>query len=114
MNTRELLGRIMTGKEENMTVSTPVTMGSTTESGEMNILKAVPSIDRSPKLSEEDLVKKLQPQMPNLPIVYWQENKKKKVNKNASFTKYLHIYMVHFSSMGHTYMFTKIAAKLFT
>ena len=98
MNTRELLGRIMTGKEENITVSTPVTMGSTTESGDINILKSVPSIDRSPKLSEAELVKKLQPQMPNLPIVYWQENKKKKVNKNASCTKYPDIYDLHFNN----------------
>jgi len=98
MNTRELLGRIMTGKAENNTVSTPVTMGSTTESGEINILEAVPYIDRSPKLSEADLVKKLQPQMPNLPIVYWQENKKKKANKNASCTKYPDIYDLHFNN----------------
>ena len=98
MNTRELLGRIMTGKAENNTVSTPVTMGSTTESGEINILEAVPYIDRSPKLSEADLVKKMQPQMPNLPIVYWQENKKKKANKNASCTKYPDIYDLHFNN----------------
>eukprot|EP00092_Neocalanus_flemingeri_P043557 GFUD01048031.1.p1 GENE.GFUD01048031.1~~GFUD01048031.1.p1 ORF type:complete len:579 (+),score=143.04 GFUD01048031.1:84-1820(+) len=98
MNTRELLGRIMTGKAENNTMSTPVTVGSTTESGEFNILEAVPYIDRSPKLSEADLVKKLQPQMPNLPIVYWQENKKKKVNKNSSCTKYPDIYDLHFNN----------------
>jgi len=98
LNTRELLGRIMTGKAENNTMSTPVTVGSTTESGEINILEAVPYIDRSPKLSEADLVKKLQPQMPNLPIVYWQENKKKKVNKNSSCTKYPDIYDLHFNN----------------
>ena len=59
LNTRELLGRIMTGKGENMnqTVSssggmmgsTPVTdrlSGSTTESAEINFLEAVPAIDR--------------------------------------------------------------------
>jgi len=98
INTRELLGKIMTGKGENSTMSTPVTVGSTTESGEINILEAVPFIDRSPKLSEADLVKKLQPQMPNLPIVYWQENKKKKVNKNSSCTKYPDIYDLHFNN----------------
>ena len=98
MNTRELLGRIMTGKAENIKLSTPVTMGSTTENSEINNLQAVPSIDRSPKLSEADLVIKLQPQMPNLPIVYWQENKKKKVNKNASCTKYPDIYDLHFNN----------------
>jgi len=98
MNTRELLGRIMTGKGENSTMSTPVTLGSTTESSEMNILAAVPSIDRSPKLSEDELVKKLQPQMPNLPIVYWQENKKKKAAKNVTCTKYPDIYDLHFNN----------------
>jgi len=98
MNTRELLGRLMTGKRDNSTVSTPVTIGSTTESGEIKILSAVPSIDRSPKLNETDLVKKLQPQMPNLPIVYWQENKKKKAAKNVTCTKYPDIYDLHFNN----------------
>ena len=59
LNTRELLGRIMTGKGENMNLtvsssggmmgSTPVTdrlSGSTTESAEINFLEAVPAIDR--------------------------------------------------------------------
>ena len=89
-NTRELLGRMMTGMGENSTVSTPVTMGPQQ--------KAVPSIDRSPKLSEAELVKKLQPQMPNLPIVYWQENKKKKAAKNVTCTKYPDIYDLHFNN----------------
>merc|ERR1719215_2156197 len=82
--------------------STPVTdrqSGSTTESSEINFLEAVPAIDRSPKLSEDDRVKKLQPLMPNLPIVYWQENKKKKVPKNnTSCTKYPDIYDLHFNN----------------
>ena len=58
----------------------------------------MPSIDRSPKLSEAELVKKLQPQMPNLPIVYWQENKKKKAAKNVTCTKYPDIYDLHFNN----------------
>ena len=82
--------------------STPVTdrqSGSTTESAEINFLEAVPAIDRSPKLSEDDRVKKLQPLMPNLPIVYWQENKKKKVPKNnTSCTKFPDIYDLHFNN----------------
>ena len=98
MNTRELLGRMMTGKGDSSTVSTPVTMGSTTEGSDINILSLVPSIDRSPKLSEADLVQKLQPQMPNLPIVYWQENKKKKAAKNVSCSKYPDIYDLHFNN----------------
>merc|ERR1719264_2519556 len=82
--------------------STPVTdrtSGSTTESAEINFLEAVPAIDRSPKLSEDDRVKKLQPLMPNLPIVYWQENKKKKVPRNiTSCTKFPDIYDLHFNN----------------
>merc|ERR1719309_936731 len=73
-------------------------MGSTTESSDIRVLSAVPSIDRSPKLSEAELVKKLQPQMPNLPIVYWQENKKKKAAKNVTCTKYPDIYDLHFNN----------------
>ena len=118
LNTRELLGRLMSssgrgeggGAGGNLTASgsggvmssTPVTdrqSGSTTESSEINFLEAVPAIDRSPKLSEDDRVKKLQPLMPNLPIVYWQENKKKKVPKNnTSCTKYPDIYDLHFNN----------------
>jgi len=103
LNTRELLGRIMTGKGENVsTSSSPVTergSGSTTETGEINYLDAVPAIDRSPKLSEDDLVKKLQPQMPNLPLVYWQEKKKKKVPKNyTGCTKFPDMFDLHFNN----------------
>ena len=54
LNTRELLGKLgMTGKGDNINVSTsttPVTdraSGSTTETGEINYLDAVPAIDRS-------------------------------------------------------------------
>ena len=58
LNTRELLGRIMTGRGETnssgrgvaaSSSSTPVTdrvSGSTTEAGEINYLDAVPAIDR--------------------------------------------------------------------
>ena len=54
---------------------------------------------RSPKLSEDDLVKKLQPQMPNLPLVYWQEKKKKKVPKNyTGCTKFPDIFDLHFNN----------------
>ena len=36
--------------------------------------------------------------MPNLPIVYWQENKKKKAAKNVTCTKYPDIYDLHFNN----------------
>jgi len=106
LNTRELLGKLgMTGKGESSNATTSTTLladrgsGSTTETGEINYLDAVPAIDRSPKLSEDDLVKKLQPQMPNLPLVYWQEKKKKKVPKNyTGCTKFPDIFDLHFNN----------------
>ena len=56
-------------------------------------------IYRSPKLSEDDKVQKLQLQMPNLPLVYWQQNKKKKVPKNATgCMKYPDLYDLHFNN----------------
>ena len=37
--------------------------------------------------------------MPNLPIVYWQQNKKKKVPKNSTgCTKFPDIYDIHFNN----------------
>jgi len=105
LNTRELLGRGEAGAGGNLTGSgsTPVTdrqSGSTTEStAEINFLEAVPAIDRSPKLSDDEEAKKLQPLMPNLPIVYWQQNKKKKVPKNSTgCTKFPDIYDIHFNN----------------
>eukprot|EP00092_Neocalanus_flemingeri_P040314 GFUD01043909.1.p1 GENE.GFUD01043909.1~~GFUD01043909.1.p1 ORF type:complete len:570 (+),score=158.65 GFUD01043909.1:188-1897(+) len=100
IKTRELLGKTMQGKVENSTLSTPSLSGagSTTESDENNHVEAVPAIDRSPKLNETDLVNKLQPQMPNLPIVYWQQNKNKKMGKNKTCAKYPDIYDLHFNN----------------
>ena len=54
LNTRELLGRIMTGRGETNTsgsssttaVTDRVGSGSTTETAEINYLDAVPAIDR--------------------------------------------------------------------
>ena len=101
MSSRELL-KI---RESNLTMTgvTPVTergQGSTTEATEaINFLEAVPAIDRSPKLSEEDKVKQLQTQMPNLPLVYWQQNRKKKVPKNATgCMKFPDVYDLHFNN----------------
>ena len=64
INTRELLGKNMQGK------STPSPSGSTADSDENTNDEVALHIDRSPKLNETDLVNKMQPQMPNLPIVY--------------------------------------------
>ena len=58
LNTRELLAKAMTGKLDSSKISTPVTMKSTTEGGISKNAGPVPQIDRSPKLSEEELVKK--------------------------------------------------------
>lgn len=87
-------------KQENATASTVAsTPGSTTESGDHhNLLEAEPYIDRSPKLSDAALASKLQPQMPNLPIVYWQENKDKKMYVNSTCAKFPSVFDLHFNN----------------
>ena len=57
----------------------------------------MPSVDKSPKLNETELVNKLEPQMPNLPAVYWQENKHKQMSKNESCARYPDIYDLRFN-----------------
>ena len=92
---RELLGKTIHGN------NTPDLSGSgstTTESSDDNHVDAEPAIDRSPKLSEKELVRKLQSQMPNLPLVYWQQNKNKKLGKNKTCAKYPDIYDLHFNN----------------
>ena len=91
---RELLGKTLYGN------NTPDLSGSgsTTESSDDNHVDAEPAIDRSPKLSEKELVRKLQSQMPNLPLVYWQQNKNKKLGKNKTCAKYPDIYDLHFNN----------------
>merc|ERR1712013_839614 len=39
-----------------------------------------------------------QPQMPNLPIVYWQENKDKKMNVNSTCAKFPSMFDLHFNN----------------
>jgi len=82
--------------QENLSISTSSV--STTESSIYNLLEAEPFIDRSPKLSEADLASKLQPQMPNLPILYWQENKDKKLFLNSTCAKFPSVFDLHFNN----------------
>jgi len=93
-NTRELLARL-----QDTDNSTTQSTQSTTITTEFNILEAQPYIDKSPKLSEAELASQLQPHMPNLPIVYWQENKNKKLNKNNTCAKFPSIYDLHFNNI---------------
>ena len=88
INTRELLGKALHGKNtSNVSVST-------TEKDDF----LEPAIDRSPKLTETDLVTKLQPQMPNLPIMYWQQNRLKNMSVNKTCAKYPGIFDLHFNN----------------
>jgi len=95
VNVRELLGKTFHGN------NTPDLSGSgstTTQSNDDNHVNAEPAIDNSPKLSETELVRKLQSQMPNLPLVYWQQNKNKMLGKNKTCAKYPDIYDLHFNN----------------
>lgn len=50
---------------------------STTESNDLE-----PFVDKSPSLSEDNLIQDIQKRMPNLPIVYWNKNKNKPMGFN--------------------------------
>jgi len=93
LHSRELLGRT-----ENVTSSTQP--HSTTETTEVNVFEAQPYIDRSPKLNETAKAIKLQAQIPNLPLVYWFENKEnRKKSKNSTCAKYPSVYDIHFNNI---------------
>jgi len=92
LHSRELLAR-----QENITMS-PL-QGSTTETTEVNVFEAEPYIDKSPKLNESEKAVKLQAQIPNLPLVYWFENKNMKRSKNSSCAKYPSVYDIHFNNI---------------
>lgn len=94
LHTRELLAR---QEANNATPSTPA--GSTTETIEVNIMEAEPYIDRSPKLNESQLTARLQARMPNLPLVYWYENKNKQLGRNTSCAQYPGVYDIHFNNI---------------
>ena len=57
----------------------------------------MPAVDNSPQLSEAELVNQLEPQMPNLAVLYWQQNKHKQMSKNASCARYPDIYDLRFN-----------------
>jgi len=55
-------------------------------------------LDNSPKLTEEQVAEKLQRDMPNLPALYWQANKNKKLSLNDSCAKYPSIIDLKFNN----------------
>ncbi len=70
---------------------------------EVNVLEVEPAVDQSPQKTEMEVVKELQGQLPNLPLVYLHENKnknwhlRKENNKTcASFPK---MYNLHISNL---------------
>jgi len=66
---------------------------------QVNILEAEPYIDRSPKLNESEQTARLQARMPNLPLVYWYQNKNKQLGRNTSCAQYPGIYDIHFNNI---------------
>jgi len=93
---RELLARILDRSVDNTTSQTTL---STTVTTEFNILEAQVAIDLSPKLSEAELASRIQPHMPNLPILYWQENKNKMMKQNTTCAKFPSVYDLHFNNI---------------
>jgi len=81
---------------DNTTVSA---LQSTTETTEINIFEAQPFIDRSRKLNETEKAAILQAKIPNLPLVYWFENKNKVRSKNKTCAKYPSVYDMNFNNI---------------
>jgi len=81
---------------DNTTVSS---LQSTTETTEINIYEAQPFIDRSRKLNETEKAAILQAKIPNLPLVYWFENKNKVRSKNKTCAKYPSVYDMNFNNI---------------
>jgi len=90
---RELLAAV--GSAPSTPGSTPT---STSDSEILDLLRAEPRLDRSPKLSEAEVASKLQDKLPNLPIVYWQANKDKKMAVNATCAKFPSIMDLKFNN----------------
>ena len=65
----------------------------------MNIFEVEPYIDRSPKLNESELTVRLQSRMPNLPLVYWYQNKNKQLGRNTSCAQFPGVYDIHFNNI---------------
>ncbi|QQP41199.1 Putative LOC100164358 [Caligus rogercresseyi] len=100
-NTRELLAKVVeTGKPRRGALSGSGAELSTTTSM-VNIFDAQPAVDRSPSISETDLVNDLQKKLPNLPIVYLQENKNKNwhYKNQSSCAKFPALYDLHFNNI---------------
>ncbi|XP_023326460.1 uncharacterized protein LOC111699919 [Eurytemora carolleeae] len=93
LHSRELLAR-----QENVTSPSNI-LQSTTETTEVNVFEAQPYIDRSPKMNETEKAIKLQVQIPNLPLVYWFQNRKNNPSKNSSCAKYPSVYDIHFNNI---------------
>lgn len=95
LNTRELLETLVETKKP----LREVTLASTSTET-VNIFEAEPAIDRSPKKEEKVVVRELQNQLPNLPLVYLHENKNKNWHhrRNKTCAKFPALYDLHFSN----------------
>ncbi|XP_040563465.1 uncharacterized protein [Lepeophtheirus salmonis] len=112
-NTRELLAKVVETGKPNKRNGNPLSgSGSesaissggsttTTTSSVFNIFDAELAVDKSPAQSEQDLVKDLQMKLPNLPIVYLQENKNKNwhYRNQSTCAKFPTLYDLHFNNI---------------
>jgi len=98
MNTRELKARFQAHK--GIGASTVSNKGSTTESSmkNVNIFQAIPKAQKSSKLTEDQQAENLQIELPNLPVVYWNQNKKKKMEVNSTCAKFPSILELNFNN----------------
>ncbi|CAH1962938.1 unnamed protein product [Acanthoscelides obtectus] len=67
---------------------------STTENTDME-----PFVDKSPTLSEDNLIEDIQKRMPNLPIVYWNKNKNKPMGFNSSCARFPSMFDLEFNNL---------------
>ncbi|KAJ8973015.1 hypothetical protein NQ317_004613 [Molorchus minor] len=67
---------------------------STTESMDLE-----PFVDKSPSLSEDNLIDDIQKRMPNLPIVYWNKNKNKPMGLNSTCAKFPSMFDLEFNNL---------------
>ncbi|XP_023312767.1 uncharacterized protein LOC111692870 [Anoplophora glabripennis] len=67
---------------------------STTESMDLE-----PFVDKSPSLSEDNLIEDIQKRMPNLPIVYWNKNKNKPMGLNNTCARFPSMFDLEFNNL---------------
>ncbi|XP_050292845.1 uncharacterized protein LOC126733555 isoform X2 [Anthonomus grandis grandis] len=57
-----------------------------------------PSVDKSPSLSEDNLIQDIQERLPNLPIVYWSQHKNQPMGLNSTCARFPSILDIEFNN----------------